>query len=562
MGLDRALCDDRQPLADASASLCVYDRRSATLADDLLRGTVVLPPHPPVQIPVEPSWNENPLGEPNWEFQFHSLRWLRPLKLAWDLRADDKYLDRYIELLHSWWVNNPRSEPPSSFSWEHHATAHRAMVYGCATQAIPSEQWLAEATEQHGAVLAEREFYARDGNHALNQNLGLLACGYTTGNSAWTELARRRIDQLLCRSVSESGATNEQAISYQLYNFRAYEQGRSYLEACGVQVPASFARVDRMPELLAHATLPNGEYETLGDTSFGLARPIEGTVAEFAATRGETGPQPARSTVIYPQAGFAFGRTGWGNRRAYEDEIFYSIRFGAPRKFHGHRDGGSVTLYGFGRRLILDPGWHGHSWTPIRAHLVSREAHNLVVTDRKERRRAPANLIEYRNGPDEVLIRIRQKPYVGVGVERSVMFSRGGGFLLIDDRVSAKKESSIRQLWHLDRGACPESRGISIVSQWQRGNIMICQLADEPEFEIISGRTEPMQGWVSYNYGEAVPAPTVEFVTQGCSARFLTLLIPFAERPPDLSVGTITAQTGGYYKVPIEIDGSSHELSC
>ena len=55
-------------------------------------------------------------------------------------------------------------------------------------------------------------------------------------------------------------------------------------------------------------------------------------------------------------AGFAFGRTGWGTTRPFEDEVMWSARFGPGRAFHGHLDHGAVTLYGYGQRLVDDPG--------------------------------------------------------------------------------------------------------------------------------------------------------------------------------------------------------------
>ena len=126
-----------------------------------------------------------------------------------------------------------------------------------------------------------------------------------------------------------------------------------------------------MPEFLAHATLPDRTYWMIGDTARHLAFAIKGTTAEFAATAGASGPRPSRVFAAY-RAGFAFGRSGWGDRRAYRDEAAYSVRYGPGRRFHGHADHASVTLYAYGKRLVddsgmftfnTDPGvptrWHG-----------------------------------------------------------------------------------------------------------------------------------------------------------------------------------------------------------
>ena len=45
-----------------------------------------------------------------------------------------------------------------------------------------------------------------------------------------------------------------------------------------------------MPAFLALATFPDGTYEALGDTDPTKASVIPGTVAEYAATKGASGP--------------------------------------------------------------------------------------------------------------------------------------------------------------------------------------------------------------------------------------------------------------------------------
>ncbi len=154
----------------------------------------------------------------------------------------------------------------------------------------------------------------RHGNHALNQSRGLLAAGCILGRRDWQRLAADRIATLLAESVDAQGVTNEQSIYYQLYNMEAYRAAATgFAEDVGMAVPRAFRRLEKMTRLLTHATLPDGSYASLGDTSHAPARAVRGTTAEYAATEGRKGPMPPARFVTF-DAGFAFGRTGWGPR--------------------------------------------------------------------------------------------------------------------------------------------------------------------------------------------------------------------------------------------------------
>ena len=180
----------------------------------------------------------------------------------------------------------------------------------------------------------------RRGNHALNQNIGLLEVGCHLGRDAWMELADSRIGRLLRQSVDRQGVVNEQAIGYQLYNYERYRVAAQVLRSCGRAAPDGFGRVRRIPRLLGYATQPDGRYPLIGDTLDVAATAIPGTIAAFAASGGRRGPKPNAEIVIFDR-GYIFGRTGWGERRRFRDEAFFTLRFGEGHESHGHDDQGT-----------------------------------------------------------------------------------------------------------------------------------------------------------------------------------------------------------------------------
>ena len=489
-------------------------------------------------------WDEDPLGEPNWQFQFHKLQWAEQLWSAYEQTADDRYRSRYVDVLRSWSAHNPRRHPPSPFSWNDHATAFRASVYARAASRL-DEPWLRQAMRLHGRTLADPDFYVREGNHALNQATGLLEVGCQLEHDDWVTLARDRITTLLARSVDTQGATNEQAVEYQLYNLERYGVAREALVRCGSVVPPVFARLQAMPELLAHATLPDGTYAMLGDTERGRPRPTSGGPDEYAATAGARGVRPATTSALY-DAGFAFGRTGWGDARDFADEQHYSLRFGPGRRLHGHLDHGSLTYYGFGEQLLLDRGKYAYVRDPLRDHVTGRSAHNVVTVDGLEWDEAVATeLSAYGSDDDRDHLVVRSDGYAGVRGVRRVMFSKASGMLVVHDAYIATRPLTFRQLWQLHPDSRPRVEGRVTSTNRDRGNVAIHQLVGDPQVSVVTGRTAPLLGWQTWGYGERVPAPTVTATQTGHEVVFLTLIASGAE-VPDVEVLEAVADRDGF----------------
>jgi hypothetical protein len=524
---------------------CLGPANSIAIADDLLENRYTLSPHRTVELPADPTWAEQPIADPNWAFQLHSLRFVWALTTAWSWTGDQRYLDRASFLLADWRRDNPRSGAPSRWAWDGHATAWRAMVFACASEILPASSWMQEALLLHGRTLADPAFYAGRANHALNQDIGLLEVGARLARMDWKSLAARRLDALVVQSVDASGATNEQAVAYQLYNYDRYSYARQRLVETGMPVGDGFARIDLMPTFLAHATLPNGRYVPLGDTETDLARAIPGTTAEFAATNGASGPRPTSTSRVYG-AGFTFVRTGWGDDRPFVDETMMTVRHGPARYAHGHEDGTSITLYAYGDSVLLDSGKYTYEPGPDRLYFVRRSAHNLVTVDGAKRTASSTAVRWKRSSPTMLELMMSTSPYSGVRAERRVTFSRTSGFAVVDDRLTATSRRTFRQLWHLREGTSPVISGSRAWTRAARSNVLIVQVLAPAATRIVTGATSPVQGWVSYSYGKKVAAPVVESRRSGTSARFLTLLVPYATTRPRVTVTELRLTSTGY----------------
>jgi Heparinase II/III-like protein/Heparinase II/III N-terminus len=531
-------------------------RASALLANHLTIGR-----HAQVTLPADPRWNENPLESRNWEYSYQTLRFVLDLLAAGRQTGGERYLDRATFLLRDWVRDNPPNAGRSPFSWNDHSTAWRAEVLVCAAEVLPRAAWLDDALAVHAAKLAAPSFYSGEGNHALNQNIALLDIGCRLSHPEWSDLARRRLAALVVESVDAQGVTNEQSVFYQKYNWQNYSRAKRRLEDCGIKPPPELARIDRMPGFLAHATLPNGEYVTLGDTGRAKAMSVPGTTAEFAATGGRSGKHPTAVFAKY-SAGYIFGRSGWGDDRRFADESAWSLRFGAGMQLHGHADGGSVTLYAAGARLLQEAGIFTLNHDRWRQFAIGRTANNVVAVDgRVFDAKRPTTLLRSSTGAtgDEALV--RSTGYAGVDVTRRVVYSRALGYLVVEDRLTSRTPIVARQLWHLSETARPTVDGTSVGSKSSSPHVRIIQLVETRKPAIVKGQTSPIQGWISFYTDHRTPAPTIEVASAGRAVRYITLVAPAASSDASIGVRAVAVTADGFSFV-VTIDGHAERVTA
>jgi heparinase II/III-like protein len=528
-------------------------------ADLLLAGRYWLGSHPVEQLGLDPTWREDPLIDSNWQFMHHSLQVVSSLLEAWADTARPEYIDRAEFLLHDWIRENPRSAPMSVWAWNDHSTALRADVLACASMYLPDRPWLRRALVLHGEALAEPRFYVNHGNHALNQSIALLEVGHVVGRADWMQLATNRIAKLILESVDDQGVTDEQSIGYQAYNLERYRLVQARLEAMGMPVPAAFARLDWMPKFLAYATRPDGLPEMIGDTEAVAQVPTPGSWWEYATSQGAHGTKPSDTVAVY-RAGYVFARTGWGETGPFTDEVFLSQRFGPAPYIHGHADGTSLTLYGYGSPLLLDGGKYDYDVSPYRSFFKGRTAHNVVTVDGlKFSKTAATTLVDHTSTATMVDTTTATSGYAGVAQQRRVTFSRALGYVVVEDRASSFVEHTFRQLWHLGETADPVLWANGFRTTSPRGNVQVRQLLGGTSARVVEGQVSPVQGWISYRHRQLVSAPVIEVVASGTSARYLTLIVPAAGRPAATVTDLQITSTG--YSMVVTIGGVSERVT-
>lgn len=519
---------DREALEEA---ICRPSDADEVRAKEFLAGRYHFAPHREVELGTDLSWDEDPVGDSNWRFQLHTLRWLWPLIGATNQTGDPRYLDHAYAMARSWVEANPFEDPAGDFAWNDHSTAWRARVLGCLMLQGPAPGWLTDSVIEHRERLADPSFYVQHGNHALNQDSGMLALACLT--QAWDrrDLATERVGVLARASVDAQGVTNEQSVEYQDYNYTQYRDALNFAEACGMPAPSWADRIARMPVVLTHMTQPDDTYVTLGDTDRRRAKfAIDHPNLRWMSTGGDSGEPPEQTFVTY-DAGFTFARSGWGTERHRRDENLLSVRHGEPRQLHGHRDHGSVTLFGDGQPLIPDPGKYAYGDSAERLHVVSAEAHNLVTIGSDclapgDRRSEVTNVAS-----DEHVDRltVQVATCTGTGWTRTLGFVRDTGELVVVDEVRDPSQRSVVQRWQLEVGADVEVVRPDLVhATWPSGaQLVVEQLTPVASTTSVAGGRDPLRGWVSERFGELTPAANLEATApRGTSATFVTVLRP------------------------------------
>jgi hypothetical protein len=252
------------------------------------------------------------------------------------------------------------------------------------------------------------------------------------------------------------------------------------------------------------------------------------------------------SAVRWFEAGYLFARSGWGEDRAFRRETALSVRWGPRAIVHGHDDTGSLTLAGWGRRLLLDPGLYAYSGGPFRRFMRGRSAHNVVTVDGvKWAAGGTSTLVGIANTKQAVDVRLRVSGYPDVVHRRRVTYVKALDILVVEDRLSSSRSRTWRQLWHLAPQSLPAVGATTVRTRFAEGNVLIRQLSGDVRSRTVKGRTSPIQGWVSLTYAGLQQAPVVEAIQEGRSVRYVTLVVPSRHRA-DYQVLAFTRTAGGY----------------
>ncbi len=272
----------------------------------------------------------------------------------------------------------------------------------------------------------------------------------------------------------------------------------------------------------------------------------------WIATHGKQGEKPQSGSIAMPDSGFCTMRTGWNHDDLYCVYTCGKLGVMDQNCVHGNADALSIDVSGYGETLLMDPGRYIYEG-PWRVWFKSTSAHNTVTVDGRDsseladewmfKTKAESTLhawsstdrFDYVDGSHNGFERLSDP----VTHRRRIVLLKPRFWLVVDE-LTAGARHQYDQYWHFG----PQARVIrdndlSVTAIYENGAGILVKpiLSDGLSLKQYRGSTDPIQGWVSYDYAVKMEAPALQYSkTAGQGTTLATLLIPFGGKTPDVTV--------------------------
>jgi hypothetical protein len=445
------------------------------------------------------------------------------------------------------------------------------------------------ALERHTAHIERYlSYYFSPNTHLTGEALGLFYAGIL-----FPELPRARRRRALGarilveqseRQILPDGVYFEQSTCYQRYTIEIYLHFIILARRNGVEVPAAVVeRVQRLLDFLLAVRRPDGSLPMIGDADGGSLLPlairapddVRGVFAVAAALFGrrdyawaaggqapetlwllgrpgaerfaalDPAPPATPPTRLFGDGGYVVMRSGW---EADAHQLIFDVGpLGCPISGgHGHADLLSIQCAVFGEPHLVDAGTYRYAVEPRwRDFFRSTAAHSTVVVDgsgqavpegpfawasrpaARLQRWRPAPGLDFADGEHDAYTR-RSRP---IRHRRRVVFVKRSYWIVIDDLLgTAEHDVEVR----FQFAPLVVSLGTDLWARAARHGgrgLLVRPFADvELKGEVREGHVEPIEGWVSADYGQRVPAPVLIYsATVPLPFRAVTLLLPVVD---------------------------------
>jgi hypothetical protein len=207
-------------------------------------------------------------------------------------------------------------------------------------------------------------------NHGMMANLALLETGTLHSRSEWVNRAVSRMVNDSSAVWTPRGLSTEQSAMYGMLNVKIWRRAADLLEVqpqAAVRAAAARIKVDlngRVSTASAWITDVHGHLVAYGDGN---------------TQAGVIAPQRA-SSFRDDVGGVAAGRWSWTD----PSTTYYLLRYGAPRRAHGHQDRGALVWSTLGTDVLVDPGtFHNDPNRPLAVWSLGAVGHNVQVVPKK-----------------------------------------------------------------------------------------------------------------------------------------------------------------------------------
>jgi hypothetical protein len=525
-----------------------------------------------------------------WELNRH--QWLVTLAEAARLTGDARYREHAFAVLEGWRRAHPYGHGVNwssslevafrliAWSWLF-AISDGLGVTGPADldALVDSMRAHAQHIERYLSV------YFSPNTHLTGEALGLYYAGVLLADDSraatWRALGASILQRESERQVSEDGVYCEQATCYQRYTAEIYLHYLILADRAGDVVPEDVrARVERVIDFLVAINQPSAGMPAIGDADGGWVLPLTSRApgdcrgvfalaaacfkrADYAWAAGGLQPEViwmlgdkgvqafdallpappvAKPSRLYFEGGYGVMRSGWGpdaRRLIFDTGPLWQ---GACRA-HGHADLLSVQCAAFGEEFLVDPGTYCYTPEPAwREHFRSTRAHNTVMVDAENQAeprgpfgwRGPVHteVREWRSSADADYADAEHTAYERlsdpVRHRRRVLFVKPHYWVIVDD-VYGRARHVVDVRFQFAQ-AVTQQAGRWLTAHGTLGELWLKSFSVKPlQLRLACGETDPIDGWVSADYGLRRAAPlAIQRADAMLPLRVVTVLIPNA----------------------------------
>jgi hypothetical protein len=428
-------------------------------------------------------------------------------------------------------------------------------------------------------------YYFSPNTHLTGEALGLFYASVVFPELAraehWRSLASGILQQEIGRQILSDGVYFERSTCYQRYTVDIYLHFLILAGRAGIDLPPAVSQAVRsMIDVLVTLRQPDGSVPSIGDADGGTLLPLGSRQPDdfratfstaailfdepvYAWAAAELAPetlwlfgtqaaknferiekaQPAADLCrIFPAGGFAVMRSGW-DRNAHS-LILDAGPLGCPvSSGHGHADLLSIQCSAFGEKYLVDAGTGSYADPELRDFFRGTAAHSTVMIDGKSQAepagpfswhtRCAARLLRWISTDTFTFADAEHDAYSSLSDpvvhRRRVAFIKSRYWIVIDDltgsephRIDVRFQFAPMQI-QIDRAGW-----VRATRNHQRHGLLLRAFASAPfDAAVREARRDPMEGWVSPDYGQMESAPVVVYTaTAQLPVRIVTLLWP------------------------------------
>ncbi len=517
-------------------------------------------------------WEHNPTdnGLKEWTWQLSRHHEWRCLAHCYRETGDEKYTEAYKKFFYSW--IEQAICPESARGGDTHCwrtlEAGLRMVkiwhytfFSFLRSPLIDDHFIAtymKSIWEHGYRLRPSTSVA---NWLTSELTGLAHIGilypFLKQAEEWKQYALRRLDEEIDLQFYPDGFHYELTTGYHGVVTANYRYLLDIAGAMDEKLPEGlFKKFEVMYELFPKVVAPDLKTPALNDGGRASAEAGCKDGAKYFphredyryfATRGAEGKLPDYTSAALPYSGMAAMRTDWSPKA-----VWFFMESAPYGRGHQHEDKLNVNMFAYGKDVLSDPGSYSYDSSEMRKFILDTRSHNCALVNGEGQRRRKtyrwvneqirerSNLRwnfteaydtvsgEYNEGFGEALMPVTHK--------RKVIFFKKGiadskPFAVVIDRLSSddgvEREFAVSYQMNVQPYTVD---GCTYTADHGDGVTFSIIGAVEPK--VIVAQTEPIYiGWRPKHAAggtnpEHYPAPCLQYVRSGASARIVTVLYP------------------------------------